>query len=88
MEYCNNARLMCSWAKWEVMSLTQLAVHVKPGNCTDMTGAIRIGKYLMPQVKSIAVFSGDALNIVYRVDHDKRWWAYDADGKRGRGFVV
>lgn len=87
MEYAESRDLLCYWNKWEVVLPTQLAVHVKPGNCTDMTGAIRIGKLLMPAVQEIAVFSGTYIDIVYRVDGEGKWWAYD-DGRKSGGIVV
>ena len=57
--------LKCCWHSWRVVSPGCLVLEVKEFNCTDMTGAITVGKRLMPDVQEITVYSGDVPDILY-----------------------
>lgn len=69
--------LKCSWISWGVVTSGWLVVHIKPGHCTDMTGAIRVGLRLMPDVCEITVVSGNEIDIVYR--RDAGGWFTESD---------
>lgn len=77
--------LKCCWGSWRIVEPGHLALYIKAPNSTDMTGAIKVGKRLMPDVCAIMVFSGDDLDIVYRREGEgKSWRAIDT---RGQGFT-
>lgn len=85
--YVQSAELVCEWSCWRVEGVGRLSVRVGPGHCTDMMGAIRVGRRLMPDVREIAVVSGDEIDIVYR--RDSSGWFTDSDRWRhGRRLRV
>ena len=87
--YSHDSRLMCSWHQWRVTAVGRLELEIKAGHCTDMTGAIRVGRRLMPDVQEIIVVSGGVPDIVYRRDGEL-WQGICQRMTRapGRPFVV
>lgn len=79
--------LKCSWLSWCVIDRGWLSVHVPVGHCTDMTGAIRVGMRLMPDVSEITVLSGDQIDIVYRRDN-AGWFSDSGRWSNGRRLIV
>lgn len=72
--YVYDPDLKCCWGKWCVVEPGRLALYIKFPNSTDMTGAITVGKRLMPDVQEIAVYSGDDLDIIYRFNGEVGSW--------------
>ncbi len=51
-----SGKLGCFWRSWRVIGPCSLAVDMPPDSCTDMAGAIRVAKALMPNVREIHSF--------------------------------
>lgn len=66
--------LKCCWLKWTVESVDRLALRVPDFQCTDMTGAIEIGRRLMPNVTVIRVFNDDGLDTQYVLEGEPGEW--------------
>lgn len=63
--------LQCRWSAWRVVGPRELELEVVDGHCTDMKGAILVGKELMPEVEMITVYSGDRRDYRYSKEDDK-----------------
>lgn len=61
---------MCHWSSWQVVDEERLALYTPKANYTDMQGAIKVAKFLLPSVKFIFVFCGGAPDIVYFLSGD------------------
>jgi hypothetical protein len=67
--------LKCHWVSWEVIMPGVLALHLMPGNCCDMRGAIKMAKRLHPEVTAIWTFSGENRDTYYVRSGDGEWEA-------------
>jgi hypothetical protein len=63
------------WRKWEVVDPRTLRLDLPHGSCSDMAGAIKQSKVLMPGVADIYVYAGGEPDILYRRT-GKDWKAY------------
>lgn len=57
--------LQCRWRRWRVIGPRALALDMPPGNCTDMLGAIRVAKALMPDVRELHTFCDGMADTMY-----------------------
>lgn len=80
-----DADLKCCWTAWRITGPGTLSLALPPHNCTDMTGAIRVGRRILPHVSEIATFSGGTPDTIYRREGEK-WHAVGRGPKHG--FVV
>jgi hypothetical protein len=72
-----HGKLQCHFESWTVLSDNQLVLELQPDNCTDMRGVIAVAKALMPKVRTLQVFEGGVLDMVYsRACDGKTWHAY------------
>ena len=71
-----NKELMCSLLRVTAdYDLTSVHLILYPNNCTDMAGAIKFSKRLMPNVTHIMTVSGRERETAYILEHGK-WRAY------------
>lgn len=69
--------LQCFWRSWSVLAENILRLELPPGSCTDMSGAIRVAKVLLPDVAAIYVFGDGKPDICYaRLREDEPWQAF------------
>lgn len=73
----HNKILQCCWQSFHVVGPGKLAIALPDGNCTDMGGAIRIAKTLMPDVSVIYTISGGEPDTMY-CKEGKDWKAYES----------
>lgn len=72
---CFSDDLKCFWRSIEVAGENRIRIHLQEGNCTDMSGAIKVATALMPDVTHIYTYSGAGLDSVYVKDNGRKWVA-------------
>lgn len=73
-----NEDLVCNWFGLLVPGPGHVAILVKPLNCTDMTGAIKVAKAAMPEVSTVTVAAGGSgeIDVAYLL-RDGEWRAVE-----------
>ena len=67
--------LQCELKKADIPDDISVAFYLADGHCTDMGGAIKLAKFLLPGVRRIATFSGDNIDTRYFLINEE-WEAY------------
>lgn len=73
--YTWSNELQCGWNAWHAVDDGVLHLHLQPGHCCDMDGAIRVAQSMMPLVWRIVTFSGKTQDVEYKNVRGK-WIAY------------
>lgn len=72
---CWNETLRCQWDSWRVISESHLILDLPNQNVPDMSGTIKIAKFLNPNVDRVDVYSGGILNVQYFGNYNQKWEA-------------
>jgi hypothetical protein len=72
---CWNEKLRCHWDSWRVISESHLILVLPYKNVPDMSGTIKIAKFLSPNVDRVDVYSGGILNVQYFGNYNQKWEA-------------
>lgn len=67
--------LGCEWLSWEYIGNRTIQLKIPAGQCTDMSGCIKLAFALDQNVKAIYVQSGGGLINVYKLIGNK-WMAF------------
>lgn len=67
--------LYCCWTKIVPIDDYSIAIHLVPGDCVDMSGAINVAQAINDQVSVIFTYSGDDQDTTYRRLPDGNWEA-------------
>jgi hypothetical protein len=68
-----NETLRCHWDSWRVISESHLILYLPHNNVPDMSGTIKIAKFLSPNVDRVDVYSGCDLEIQYFGNYNQKW---------------
>lgn len=71
-------RLMCCVVSIEFESDTCVILNLSEMHCTDMRGAIKFSKYILPKVKCIKCYN-DYDYIEYRLLANRTWIAFRSE---------
>lgn len=85
--YANSDELVSTWHSWAAVADGHLTVTLMEGHCTDMTGAIVVGRRLMPEVHTITTISGKTPDTEYHREGEV-WSARMPGSAWSEGFVV
>ena len=69
-----NEDLKCHWNSWIVISERHLVLDLPNHNVCDMGGAIKIAKFLCPDVERIDAYTGGSLGVQYLYVSDEQDW--------------
>lgn len=69
-----NETLICYLSKVDIVDKNTVTFYLPKGQCTNMTGAIKLAKMLTPGVKTINTYSGKETDTKY-VLRGKQWKA-------------
>ena len=70
--YTWDKRLVCAWSKVTVPFAKTVEITVDEDCCTDMIGAVKFSKAVLPDVERINVIAGSKLDISY-VNKGRGW---------------
>lgn len=73
-------RMWCRWIAWIAVSADTLMLRLPEMNSCDMNRTIAIAQHLLPAVRSIHVYMGGVLDIIYQRNDDGAWEANDVRG--------
>jgi hypothetical protein len=64
-----NQDLQCRWRSISALDGNAILIELPECNCVDMSGAIKVCEFLMPEVEIIYVEEGKVLDNVYVKKH-------------------
>lgn len=70
---CWNEDLKCFWRAIHVKGKNHIRIDLLSGNCTDMGGAIRLAKAVMPEVTRIDTYAGITESTYYVLGENGKW---------------
>lgn len=68
--------LQCEFESWQVDEPRELLLRLPVDCYCDMTGAIKVAKFLMPDVNKVVILSGGKLSMLYVLLGEK-WHSVD-----------